>query len=175
MVELVAADAARVQEIVATFRDVVWPLQVADGRMLAGALGWHVVMDLSNSAHYFSGMFEAEDMSPDAVLSYKDGHVVEVRIDLCNFSKEHARKDLLTARRQMIACVASVLDASSGKHRGDAFWELQNGGRIWVKVLRTTVLLKVLHPRYADIERAEERLGIPDDRIPGTGDESDYL
>lgn len=175
MVEVIVADEERLCEIVKAFREAVWPVAISEGKRLADTFRWRISMDLSNSAHYFSGLFDTVESSPDAVLAYKDGQVAEARIDLCNFSKEHARKDMLAVRRQMTDCVESVLGAPTGKQRGDAYWELDNQGRIWVKALRSTVLLKVLHPHYADIERAEEHFGIPDDRIPGTGDESDYL
>ncbi|MBS3178919.1 MULTISPECIES: DUF6301 family protein [unclassified Pseudoclavibacter] len=175
MVELVVADEARVQEIVTAFRDVVWPLPIEDGKRLADGLGWRMERDMSNWAHYFSGMLDAAGGTVDARVSYLDVDVAEVNVRLCNFSKEHARKDMLAVRKQMTACVKSVLGEPSGKQDGNAYWELGNRGRVWVKVLKSTVLLKVLHPRYADIERAEEHFGIPEDRIPGTGSESDYL
>ncbi|WP_068492281.1 DUF6301 family protein [Pseudoclavibacter helvolus] len=175
MVELVVADEARVQEIVTRLRDVGWPLSVEEGKRLAESLGWRIELDMSNGAHYFSEMLAAAGGNPDAFLSFSDGYVSEVKVRLCNFSREHARKDLLSVRKDMAAYVTSVLGEPSGKQDGNAFWELENRGRLWIKALKATVLLQVLHPRYADIERAEERLGIPDDRIPGTGDESDYL
>ncbi|PPF43541.1 hypothetical protein C5B85_12635 [Pseudoclavibacter sp. AY1F1] len=175
MVELVVADEARVQEIVAAFRDVVWPLPIEDGKRLAGSLGWRMEMDLSNGAQYFSGMLDAAGGTADVLVSYLDVDVAEVKVNLCNFSKEHARKDMLAVRKQMTACVKSVLGEPSGKQRGNAYWDLENRGRIWAKNIDLTVLLQILHPRYADIERAEEHFGIPEDRIPGTGSESDYL
>ncbi len=109
------------------------------------------------------------------LVAYSEGDVAEVDVRLCKFSKQHGRKNMLAVRKQMTACVKSVLGEPSGKQDGNAYWELGTRGRVWVKLLQFTVLLNVLHPRYADIERTEERLGIPNDRIPGTGDESNYL
>lgn len=99
--------------------------------------------------------------NPHAFLSFSDGYLSEVRLRLCNFSREHAGKDLLSVREDMASCATSVLGEPSGKQDGNAFWELENRGLLWIKVLEATVLLQVLHPRYADIERAEGRLGIP--------------
>ncbi|WP_371029844.1 DUF6301 family protein [Pseudoclavibacter sp. JSM 162008] len=175
MAELVVADEARVQEIVSAFREVAWPLAIEDGKRLADGLGWRMKRDLSNGADYFSGMLDAAGGTSDVNVSYLDAHVAEVQVELCNYSKEHTRKDLLAVRKQMTACVKATLGEPSGKQDGNAYWELGNRGRVWVKTLKSTVLLKVLHPRYADIERAEQHFGIPEDRIPGTGDENDYL
>lgn len=169
------ADGARVQEIVAAFRDVVWPLPIEDGKRLADGFGWRMAMDLSNGARYFSGMLDAAGGTSDVRVSYLDADIAEVQVYLCSFSKEHARKDLLAVRKQMTACVKSVLGEPSGKQRGNAYWDLENRGRMRIENIDLTVILQILHPRYADIERAEEHFGIPEDRVPGTGSESDYL
>jgi hypothetical protein len=175
MVELIVADTAQVQRIAAAYRDVEWPLSAEREREIAGSLGWRLDRERARGASYYSGMLDAADGHSDVGVSSADGDVAEVRVNLCNFSREHARKDLLSIRKDMAASVTLVLGEPSGKQDGNVYWELENRGRLWIKALKATVLLQVLHPRYADIERAEERLGIPDDRIPGTGDESGYL
>ena len=172
---LIVVDTARVQGIAAAYRDVEWPLSAERERKIEGSLGWRLDRERARGASYYSGMLDAADGHSDVGVSSSDGNVSEVRVNLCNFSREHSSEDILAVRKSMTECVETVLGKPTGKQRGNAFWELENRGRIWAESIDYTVLLHVLQPRYANIERAEERLGIPDDRIPGTGDESDYL
>ncbi|WP_068495376.1 DUF6301 family protein [Pseudoclavibacter helvolus] len=173
--ELIVADTAQVQRIAAAYRDVEWPLSAEREREIASSLGWRLDRQRARGASYYSGMLDAAGGHSDVGVSSSDGNVSEVRVNLCNFSREHSSEDILAVRKSMTECVETVLGKPSGKRRGNAFWDLESRGRIWVESIDYTVLLHVLQPRSANIERAEERLGIPDDRIPGTSDESDYL
>jgi hypothetical protein len=57
---------------------------------------------------------------------------------------------------------ANVRGGSDSVHS----WDLPNGGRVALRSSAHVVKLIVLQKRYADTERSEELLGIPDNRDP---------
>jgi hypothetical protein len=80
---------------------------------------------------------------------------------------------LRSAAHELESPLSAHLGQSSGVQAGDPYWELANGGRIWLKTVPKKVLLVVEGQRFADVERGEERLGIDPGRTPGAGDDTD--
>ncbi|PPF42928.1 hypothetical protein C5B85_15290 [Pseudoclavibacter sp. AY1F1] len=143
-----------------------WPVSKQELTGVAAALGWSEARSTSRSARYRTGYIESPERVSNASASVKDESVTEIQVKLSGADASGAA-DVAGARRQLGAELAEILGEGAARQGSDIAWDLDNGGRLWLKSLDTSVALIALQPAYAEIERREERSGISPDRVPG--------
>lgn len=157
----------QVRAVCAAFDAVEWPLGRDGYAALAEELGWQPKLETSSGVQHRSGY----PVSLPTVRSLvADEAISQVTIAVSDKSDDSA--GLEQAASDLRDAVQSQLGAPSGQQQADPYWELANGGRIWLKSVPKKVLLVVEEQRFADVERAEERLGIDPSRTPGTVDDN---
>lgn len=174
MTETATADKNRLRELLEAFRDCSWPIPAEASKAIAENLHWTTCMTLRNGTHYVSGMLDSAANVPDAKISYRDGETVEVTADLCNFDENRPASELSALKAASVRFVSSVLGESTHQKPDGTCWDLDNAGRIWVRKCSSSVVLEILSPLYADVERFEAEYGIPNDRQIGQGSEADH-
>lgn len=161
---------ARVRDIVEAFQAVEWPADRGILAPLAARLGWTVDADATRGVDFGTGY---EISSPRAEALISEGAVAQVNVDLtdrirnADAAQTKAFADIARRLRDDLAAVLGTPVRERGGKDARYTWDLDNGGRVAVAKLNRVVQLIVLQKRYADIERAEERHGISDDRDPG--------
>ncbi|OYC97430.1 DUF6301 family protein [Microbacterium sp. Yaish 1] len=161
---------ARVRDIVEAFQAVEWPADRGILAPLAAQLGWTVDADAARGVDFGTGY---EISSPRAEALIADGVVAQVNVDLtdrirnADAAQTKAFAEIARRLRDDLAAVLGAPVRERGGKDARYTWDLDNGGRVAVAKLNRVVQLIVLQKRYADIERAEERHGISDDRDPG--------
>lgn len=157
----------QVRAVCAAFDAVEWPLGRDGYAALAEELGWQPKLETSSGVQHRSSY----PVSLPTVRSLvADEAISQVTIAVSDKSDDSAA--LSQAAISLRDAVQSQLGAPSGQQQGDPYWELGNGGRVWLKSVPKKVLLVVEEQRFADVERAEERLGIDPSRNPGTADDN---
>ncbi|KAA9085118.1 DUF6301 family protein [Microbacterium radiodurans] len=162
MSDVKSVPTARVREVVEVFERVEWPTERGALTPLVLPLGWTVDADRARGVDFATG-YDID--SPRASALIVDGAVGQVNIDLTDRIRDadavQNRAFADVARRLRDELVAQLGPPAREKSGDDAryTWDLDNGGRVAIAKLDRVVQLIVLQKRYAEIERAEERLG----------------
>jgi len=166
MTALAQAAAHELTPVVEAFSQAPSPLPRADLATLAQELGWRLLSDRAKGMTFLTGLGSARSRA-DVVLV--DDHLGEIKIAVTDRAGSGSDASLRAAEQAVLAAVTATLGEPSGALSGRArtFWELDAGGRLVVQRITDRVLLIVLGRRYADIERAEARLGVDPDRVVG--------
>lgn len=165
MTALARATDAQIDAICGAFASVSWPVGRADFMALAERLGWQLKLETSSGVHHRSGYSVNLPTVRSLVV---DSELSQVTVAVSDKSDD--RSELQSAARGLQSAVAGCLGEPSGSEGADRFWELDNGGRIWLATIPKKVLLIVEDQRFADVERLEERLGIDPGRVPSGDD-----
>ena len=142
-------------------RDVIYPIAVR--------LGWRVHLDRRNGIN-FQTSYAFGSGRADSLLS--DGDIAEVTVHVSErIDKEDTGrgKELAEAFTALRGDLEQILGRWAHERRGAnprVSWDLDNGGRVALERLGAVVSLYVLQKKYADIERSEEKRGVPEDRDP---------
>lgn len=161
MTELSIVEFGRLAPVIDTFAAVVWPQPRERMAAIAERLGWDVRRDSDSGLTADTGFA----VTPSAARAlYDSGEIGEVTVSLT----DRVLNMDAAARRAMLVAIESVESGLSellGRPviRGDGerapvTWDLSNGGRVSVAVSGGAVRLTIVQKRYADIERAEQRL-----------------
>lgn len=144
---------------------------VAAGRLdreamtaLGSRLGWEVWREVSNAMIFTTGY--AID-TPRAQVLVLDGIVEQLNVDVTDRRRDPDAEELTSLRRaaaDLRADLAQVLGPPARPNSERAVWDLANGGRVRISTLDRVVQLILVQQRSADVERAEERLNISEDR-----------
>ena len=161
MSTLARATDAQIDAVGEAFAAVSWPLGRADFAALAERLGWEVRSETSSGVQHRSGY--AVNLPTVRSLVAEDA-IAQVTIAVSDKSDDSTA--LRATARELQSALSRRLGMPSGSQGRDQYWELRNGGRIWLKTVPKKVLLVVEGQRFADIERGEERLGIDPGRVP---------
>ncbi len=170
MSEITAASTDTVRAIVSAFQAVQWPLPREEFVPIAEGLGWAIGSNTTNAIRFDTGCGTTPARGGVTVDADSIGQVTVPLTDRVRDAGPGLSAALASAAGELRAAVAEQLGAPVRAGRGSSgrsVWDLPNGGRIRLDVSAEVVKLVVLQERYADIERAEERLGIPDDRVVG--------
>jgi len=159
---------AQIDTICEAFVSVSWPLGRDDFKALAERLGWQLKLETSSGVHHRSGYSVNLPTVRSLVV---DDALAQVTIAVSDKSDDS--RGLRSAADELKSAMSGRLGQSSGSQDGDHYWELDNGGRIWLRTVPKKVLLVVQGQRFADVERGEERLGIGPDLTLGAGDGTD--
>lgn len=160
------ADRSAVARLSEVLTGLSWPVSKQELTGVAAALGWSEARSTSRSARYRTGYIESPERVSNASASVKDESVTEIQVKLSGADASGAA-DVAGARRQLGAELSEILGEGAARQGSDIAWDLDNGGRLWLKSLDTSVALIALQPDYADIERREEKVGLSPDRVPG--------
>lgn len=159
---------AQVDAVCDAFASVSWPLGRDDFGALAERHGWQLKLETSSGVQHRSGY----SVSLPTVRSLvADDAISQVVIAVSDKSDDS--RALRRAADELQSALRGRCGQSSGSRDGDHYWELGNGGRIWLRTVPKKVLLVVESQRFADVERGEERLGIGPDRTLGADDGTD--
>ncbi|MBF4569075.1 hypothetical protein ITJ57_09895 [Plantibacter sp. VKM Ac-2880] len=134
------------------FASVSWPLGRDDFATLAWRLGWQPKAQTSSGVQHRSGY---PVNLPTIRSLIADQAISQVTIAVSDKSDDTT--GLRSAALEVQSALSRRLGQPSGAHAGDHFWELDNGGRIWLKTVPKKVLLVIEERRFADVERREER------------------
>lgn len=169
MSEVNAVDPARLRDVVGAFAALTWPADKERMSEIAAALGWTVESESARGMDFQTGYAVS---SPRAEVLLADGSIAQANVDVTdrirNADAAQVKEFESIARRlrdELSATLGAPVREKSGKDARYT-WDLGNRGRVAVAKLNRVVQLIVLQERYADIERGEERHGIPDDRDP---------
>ncbi|MBF4566587.1 DUF6301 family protein [Plantibacter sp. VKM Ac-2876] len=165
---LARATDAQIDAVCEAFTSVSWPLGRDDFKALAERLGWQLKLETSSGVQHRSGY---PVNLPTVRSLVADEAIAQVVIAVSDKSDDPGA--LRSAAQELQSALSGHLGQPSGSQAGDPYWELANGGRIWLKTVPKKVLLVVEGQRFADVERGEERLGIDPGRTPGAGDDTD--
>jgi len=165
---LARATDAQIHAVCEAFTSVSWPLGRDDFTALAERLGWQLKLETSSGVQHRSGY--PVNLPTVRSLVAADA-IAQVVIAVSDKSDDPGA--LRSAAQALQSALSGHLGQPAGSQGGDPHWELANGGRIWLKAVPKKVLLVVEGQRFADVERAEERLGIDPGRTPGIGDDTD--
>lgn len=160
------------------FRDLNWPVDRDAMRSLARRVGWEIEIERRKGIDFRTGLGVTPDRA-NALLPRDGTTVGEVHAYLCD---RIAGVGEVTTRTALVDTLRVIVDATSlvlgepscaRSDTASTWWDVPSGGRIAVKRLDKVVILVVLSPEYADVERSEERQGVSPDRVPGADDEAD--
>jgi hypothetical protein len=165
---LARATDAQIDAVCEAFTSVSWPLGRDDFKALAERLGWQLKLETSSGVQHRSGY---PVNLPTVRSLVADEAISQVVIAVSDKSDDPGA--LRSSAQELQSALSGHRGQPSGSHAGDPYWELVNGGRIWLKTVPKKVLLVVEGQRFADVERREERLGIDPGRTPGAGDDTD--
>lgn len=169
-ITLPSVSSADVRSIVEAFRAVRWPLDDEGITAVARDLSWDVEM-VRRRAIEFRTPYSLKSCTATAFMREGAAREVSVTVsDQATRTVGASAHDVARVFRSVRDDVAELLGAPAGPASGrssNAFWDLDNRGRIWVNKLGgDVVVLYVRSEWYADLERDEERLGIDPDRDP---------
>ncbi|WP_285026093.1 DUF6301 family protein [Plantibacter sp. ME-Dv--P-122b] len=161
---LARATDAQIDAVCEAFTSVSWPLGRDDFKALAERLGWQFKLETSSGVQHRSGY---PVNLPTVRSLVADDAISQIVIAVSDKSDDAGA--LRGAAQDLQAALSGHRGQPSGSQGGDPYWELANGGRIWLKTVPKKVLLVVEGQRFADVERREERLGIDPGRTPAAG------
>lgn len=159
---------AQVDAICEAFASVTWPLGRDDFAALAERLRWQLKLETSSGVQHRSGY--SVNLPTVRSLVALDA-IAQVTIAVSDKSDDS--RALRNAADELQSALSGRCGQPSGSQDGDHYWELANGGRIWLRTVPKKVLLVVESQRFADVERGEERLGIGPDLTLGAGGGTD--
>lgn len=169
MTELSVVEPGQLTSIVNIFAQLAWPQPRERMAAIADQIGWNVRRDSDSGMTADTGFAVTP---PVARVLYDAGEIGEVTVSLT----DRVRNPDAASRRALLAAIERVIPELSGllgrpvspdRGRGaPVTWDLSNGGRVSVSESGGAARLTIMQKRYADIERAEERLGISTDRDP---------
>ena len=155
MTALARATDAQIDAVCDAFATVSWPLDRGDFTAVAERLGWQLKVETSSGVQHRSG-YPVNLPTVRSLIAEQAVSQVTVAVS----DKSDDRAGLRSVALDVQSALSRHLGQPSGCHAGDSFWELDNGGRIWLKTVPKKVLLVVEGQRFADVERREERLGL---------------
>ncbi len=167
MTALARATNAQIDAICEAFTSVSWPLSRDGFKALAERLRWQLKSETSSGVHHRS---EHPVNLPTVRSLVADGALSQVTVAVSDKSDDP--KELRSATRELQSALGRHFGRPSDSKDGDHYWELSNGGRIWLRTVPKKVLLVVQDRRFADVERREERMGISPSRTPASDNES---
>ncbi|CAH0231009.1 hypothetical protein SRABI76_02752 [Microbacterium oxydans] len=156
MTALGRATDAQIDSFCDAFTSVSWPLGRVDFHALAEGLGWSLKLETSSGVQHRSGY----PVNLPTVRSLATEEAVS-QVTVAVSDKSDDPRGLRCATLELQSALGGRLGPRSGSSEdGDHYWELGNGGRIWLRMVPKKVLLVVEEQRFADVERREERMGI---------------
>ena len=155
MTEFAHAGAAVLLPAVDTFLSESWPLETSRCKAAAASLGWSVAAELEHGIDFrtpWSG-----DYPPVATLT-DGGSTTEILLRVTNGLQPWSEPDLAVAFQSVLRELTPSLGQPDLLTVRAACWEVETGGRVWLKSLESaaSIILLILSPDYATIERAEE-------------------
>lgn len=173
MTEIAHVAAADLTSILTAFRDAPSWLPKAEVIAIGEGLGWRVRSDRETGITFMTGLPFGRARA-DCVLV--DGVLGELSIGLTervDGDDPAHRKPMAAIEQDLVAAAAQVLGepAPAPAGRSRTTWDLGSGARVALENIRDRVLLVVLGQAYADVERAEERLGVDPGRVVGNDPE----
>ena len=169
MTEVNAVEPARVRDIAEVFGALSWPAPREEMADIGARLGWTIGSETPNSTRFDTGF---PTNASRGGVTVDDGNIGQVTISLTDrlrdpdASQAKALSSAAATFRDELSSVLGEPVRSKGGAQSRYTWDLPNQGRIALTDSGGAVKVIVLQKRYADIERREERLGIPDDRDP---------
>lgn len=163
MSELKRLTMEQLRPIVETFSKLTWPVSRADVKLMATELGWEVASDRTSGMKIRSGL-EFNVSRVDVLLDDED---CVLKVSLPATETDHDEKvDLSPTFRALSEDLDSILGTGGVKTPGTNryHWELENSCRIALEDIDIRIILQVLAPRWASVERAEERQGLDPSR-----------
>jgi hypothetical protein len=162
------AEAPDLKPILDAFEGMSWPASADATRAFAGDLGWTM-----------KRTFAAETTIP---VSWRQANLVvpndqweEVKFSITDSLPLDVADDDPVGQATVKAAYASTRDSlrellgdsvgSRGGKFASEWWDLPSGCRVSLVRIPASVLLKLLSPSAADLERDEARLGISRDRV----------
>ena len=169
MTDIARAAADDLRPILEAFRDASWPLSKSGLAAIAERLGWQLRSDRDRGVTYLTGLPYPRARADSLV---RDGEVVQVTIGLTDRvdGDDRALRVPMRAIEQDCAGIAAeVLGEPGAPAPGQrrTYWDLPSSGRLAVENIEDRIILDVLAPQLADIERAEARLGVDPGRVVG--------
>ncbi|KAB1652751.1 hypothetical protein F8O01_16345 [Pseudoclavibacter chungangensis] len=149
------------QRTCAAFQSISWPLSREELLAITTSLDWTIVHDLDRVIYFISNL--SRSSLPNAKASLSENNVLELTLDISDETTE--KRELTAQLKTLKQSLTSILGTPDGFDVG-SYWELDNGGRFKLLKLSSVIVLSILQPAYADIERGEERHGISPDRDP---------
>ncbi|MBF4636304.1 hypothetical protein ITJ38_17985 [Agreia pratensis] len=169
MTALSSVGTNRLRDVVDVFGSLAWPAPREEMANIGARLGWTITTETPHRTRLDTA-FPTNITSGRVTIDH--GHIGQVTIYLTDKVAEpdanqvdEMRSLALHFRNEaavLLGKPASVRGGSEPVHS----WDLPNGGRVAISSSAHVVKLIVLQKRYADTERNEEFLGIPDNRDP---------
>lgn len=175
MTSMQHVDGATLGAIIDAFRGLSWPADRDQMRRIAADLGWETVSDRRKGMDFQTGLAVTPDHA-NTLLPGDGTEIGQVQVYLSDRVSGDvtaaATEDLRSVYRTLADLAAETLgDPSAPRGAEGTYWDLPTGGRIAVKRLDKVVILDVVSEAYANIERAEKRLGVGTERVPGVDPE----
>jgi hypothetical protein len=173
MSEIAHATPDDLRSILAVFGDTTWPVPRAEVLAIAEGLGWTVRSDQERGIMFMTGLPYRRARADCLLLEDQLGQLTIGLTDRVNGGDPASRAPLRAIEQEAVAVATEVLGepAGSSSGRSRTHWDLAAGARIAVENTGERVLLSVLGQQYADVERAEARLGVDPDRVVGVDPE----
>ncbi|MDR6865496.1 hypothetical protein J2Y69_000078 [Microbacterium resistens] len=173
MNELKTLTEDRLRPIIETFSTLEWPISREQVKAIADDLDWVVTSGRKKGVGLSADMAE-KDATIHVLL--REDKAAEITIPLSESARHHnaIQRDMSSTFRLLSDGVASVLGSNFTRAPGIQryHWDLGNESRLAVERLTHEIVLLVLSPWVANIEREEERQGLDPSRPIGDHQES---
>ncbi|PWJ57072.1 DUF6301 family protein [Rathayibacter iranicus] len=168
-------DADQLRPIIEAFRALKWPATRADIKSVAERLHWEVTSDRESGIDLLAAL-PLNGNRVDVLLS--DECVLKVNIPVSDRVRNidnDLEPDLRSSFRAIVDDVNVILDGGKTKTPGmrQYHWDFDDSSRLAVENFGAKIVLQVFSPRWANVEREEERQGLDPSRPFDDHQESD--
>ncbi|MEO5535592.1 MAG: DUF6301 family protein [Pseudolysinimonas sp.] len=163
------AEADDVRPILEAFGAIIWPAPAETAAAFAAQLGWQMTRPRAAQTTLAVSWREA------GFVMFR-GDLDEIQFSITDSIPLDRRDDPATgavvraahaAEKKVLKDLLGEPTGSRGGTDPSVWWDLPSGGRVQVKRLPRSVLLKLQSKHLVDLARSEARLGINPDRVYG--------
>ncbi|NQX11505.1 hypothetical protein HQQ80_07710 [Microbacteriaceae bacterium VKM Ac-2855] len=145
--------------IVGTFHELTWPVSRMDIKALAEKLDWEITSDRRKGIDLRAALPLNENWV-DVLLS--DENVLKINIpvsDSVRSQDSDRERDLQSSLRTIADDVNRIVGGGMFKNVAMRryHWDFNDSSRLAVQNIGAKIILQALSPRWANVERAEER------------------